>query len=69
MLLSLLALLAMSDVQGLIDRARPGDRVVVPEGVHRGPFVISKPLTLVGEGGGVLDGGGSGTILTVRSAR
>ena len=69
MLLSLLALLAASDVQGLIDRARPGDRVVVPPGVHRGPFLISKPLTLEGQGRAVLDGGGSGTILTVRSAR
>ena len=69
MLLSLLAALLASDVQGLIDRARPGDRVVVPSGVHREHLVISKPLTLDGEGRAVIDGGGSGTIVSVRAAK
>src|SRR6185295_11730865 len=48
--------------QGL-DRAQPGDRVVVRRGVHRGRIVVTRggtpdrPLTLEGEDGAVLDGG------------
>lgn len=68
MLLSLLAVLLASDVQGLIDRARPGARVVVPPGVYREHLVISKPLTLDGGGRAVIDGGGTGTIVSVRAA-
>ena len=58
-------------VQGaptLADRiaaASPGDTIRVPVGVHGGPFIIDRPLTLRGEPGAVLDGGGTGTVLRV----
>ena len=58
----LFAVLAAADVQALIDRARPGDRVTLPPGVHAGPISILKPLTLEGGGRAVIDGGGRGTI-------
>jgi nitrous oxidase accessory protein len=65
----LLAALLAGDVQDLIDRARPGDRILVPAGVHRGNVTITKALTLDGGGRAVLDAGGQGTIVTVRGAR
>jgi nitrous oxidase accessory protein len=64
MLFSLLLMVAGDGVQSLIDRARPGETVVVPAGVHRERLRIDKPLTLDGRGRATIDGGGSGTVLT-----
>ncbi len=44
------------------------DTVRVPAGVHTGPtLVIDKPLTLLGDSGAVLDGGGGHTVVEVRA--
>jgi nitrous oxidase accessory protein len=49
-----------------IAAARAHDTVRVPSGVHTGPtIVIDKPLTLLGDSGAVLDGGGAGTVVEV----
>ncbi len=56
--------LALSEA---IARAAPGDRVLVAAGRHQGPWVIDKPLTLQGEAGAVLDGGGKGNAVTLTS--
>jgi len=48
--------------QATIAMARPGDVVELPPGTWPGPVHIDKPLTLRGRGG-VLDGGGEGTVL------
>lgn len=53
------------DLAELVARAEPGDTIVVPPGTYEGPLVIDKPLTLVGEGRPVIDGGGSGTVVTI----
>lgn len=45
--------------------AAPGERLVVPAGVHEGRIRIDKPLTLAGEPGAIIDGGGEGDVLTV----
>lgn len=45
--------------------AAPGDTVVVTAGRYRGNFELSAAVTLVGEGRPVLDGGGTGSVLTV----
>ena len=45
--------------------AAPGDTVVVAPGYYRGNFELSAAITLVGEGRPVLDGGGTGSVLTV----
>jgi len=47
--------------------ATAGDTVVLERGVHAGPLVIDRPLTLCGEPGAVLDGGGTPTVLTVNA--
>ena len=52
------------DPQGAFAMAEPGDTVVFPEGRWVGNFRIDKSLILLGEGG-VLDGAGKGTVLTV----
>lgn len=38
-----------------------------PAGIYSGPVVITRPITLDGQGTVTLDGGGEGTVLTVRA--
>lgn len=46
--------------------ASPGDEIIVEgPGVYKEHVVVDKPLTLTGEGGPVIDGGGSGTVVTI----
>lgn len=51
-----------------ISQAAPGSRLVVSGGVYKGSLVIDKSLTLIGEGWPVIDGGGSGTVITILAA-
>lgn len=51
--------------QAVIDRAWPGDTVVLEAGRHDGPITIANPITLRGEPGAAVDGGGRGTVLSV----
>ena len=57
-----------SPVQALIDRAAPGDRVLVPAGEYDGDLVIDRPITLIGTGRPLLRGSGHGSVVRVRSA-
>jgi nitrous oxidase accessory protein len=45
--------------------ARPGMTIELLPGTHSGQWVISTSLTLRGQPGAVLDGGGTGTLLTI----
>jgi nitrous oxidase accessory protein len=56
-----------SPLQALVDRARPGDRLVVPAGTYAGDLLIDKPLTLVGAGRPRLVGSGAGSVVRVRA--
>jgi nitrous oxidase accessory protein len=48
--------------------AKPGARVIVKAGVYREPtIVVTKPVTIVGEPGAVLDGEESRQIMTVQA--
>lgn len=55
------------DVERLVAAARPGATVVVPPGVHHVHLVLTKPVTLVGSPGSVLDGGESGDVIRVKA--
>jgi len=48
-------------------RAAPGDTLRLLPGVHRGPLIINKSLTLRGMKGAALIGGGKGSVITVRA--
>ncbi len=48
--------------------ASPGDTLLLRRGVHRGPVILDRKITLRGEPGAILDGGGSGTVLRVEAS-
>lgn len=48
-----------------IASAAPGATIVIPPGVYHEHLRIDRPLTLVGEGKAILDGGGSGDIVEI----
>ncbi len=48
--------------------AADGDVVRVEGGVHAGGLVVDRPLHLIGVGWPVVEGGGRGTVVTVRAA-
>jgi nitrous oxidase accessory protein len=53
------------DLQRSLDAAPRGATVTVTGGVHRGPLTITGPLTVVGIGWPVVDGGGQGSVVTL----
>ncbi len=50
-----------------VNAASAGDTVVVSPGVYREQPVITRPITLLGQPGAVIDGGGQGIVLTIRA--
>jgi nitrous oxidase accessory protein len=52
-------------LQERIDAAAPGDTIRIEAGVHAGPIVINKPLTIVGERGAEIRGAGRGNVVTI----
>lgn len=65
----LLSLEAFADqpLQAWLDTALPGSVLRLPAGTYRGPGIIDKPLTVEGNGKVVIDGGGRGTVLTIKA--
>jgi len=53
------------DLAAAVAQAPAGTTIRVPPGVYTGPIRIDRPLTLVGEGWPVLDGGGEGDVVDV----
>lgn len=62
-----MAAIADQSLQAWIDTALPGTVLRLPAGTYRGPAVVAKPLTLENIGKVVIDGGGAGTILTIKA--
>lgn len=54
-------------LQPWLDAALPGAVIRLPPGTYRGPAVISKPLTLDGQGKVIIDGAGRDTVLTIKA--
>ena len=52
-------------LQAAVDATAPGDVLRLTSGVHRGPVVLDKAVTLAGEPGAVLEGSGKGSVITV----
>lgn len=56
------------DLAGAIAAAEVGSEIRIPAGTYAGPLTIDKPLTLVGDGEVIIDGGGGGDVLTIKAA-
>lgn len=52
-------------LQGQIDAASRGSTLVVPAAVYHGSLVIRGPLTVIGDPGATIDGGGHGSVVTI----
>jgi nitrous oxidase accessory protein len=58
---------AGGELQPRLAAASPGATIVVEPGTYRGPLIVDRPVTLVGQGRPVLDGGGQGDVVVIRS--
>ena len=63
--LGLIANVSAATLQQRIDSASPGQIVRIEAGIHAGPVVINKPLTLIGENGAEIRGNGFGSVVTI----
>jgi nitrous oxidase accessory protein len=52
-------------LQKRIDAAAPNETIRIETGIHAGPIVINKSLTLIGEPGAEIRGNGSGNVVTI----
>jgi len=56
---------AAETLQDRIDRASAGDAIRIEAGVHAGPIMINKSLTLIGEPGAEIRGNGVGNVIAI----
>ncbi|WP_262268345.1 nitrous oxide reductase family maturation protein NosD [Microvirga yunnanensis] len=52
-------------LQEVLDAAADGDVIVLKRGEHRGPIRVTREVTLEGEAGAILNGSGTGSVVTV----
>lgn len=52
-------------LEEVLSLAAPGDHLELRSGVHLGPVTIGTSVSVVGEPGAVIDGGGNGRVVTV----
>ena len=50
---------------GALARARDGDTLMLAPGIHQGPVSIDRTVTVTGQAGTIIDGGGHGRVITV----
>jgi nitrous oxidase accessory protein len=56
------------DLPAALAAAQPGATIVIPPGIYAGPIEVTVPgLTLEGQPGAIIDGGGLGDVFTVRA--
>ncbi len=52
-------------LQDSVDQAKPGDVLRLSKGHFQGPVLISKPLSLIGQAGTVIEGTGQGSVIEI----
>ncbi|MBI4597644.1 MAG: nitrous oxide reductase family maturation protein NosD [Candidatus Omnitrophica bacterium] len=52
-----------------LDAAEDGDTIVVEGGVHAGPVIVQRSVTLIGRHQPVIDGGGAGTVVELAAPK
>jgi nitrous oxidase accessory protein len=57
----------LSPLQERVDRAQPGERIIVDGGVHEGDLIIDRPVILSGRNRPLLRGSGRGSVVRVRA--
>ncbi|MCC7022090.1 MAG: nitrous oxide reductase family maturation protein NosD, partial [Thermomicrobiales bacterium] len=57
----------VTSLEAALATATPGATIEVRGGVYPGGLVIERPVQLIGIGQPVIDGGGEGTIVTIRN--
>lgn len=56
---------SVETLPAVLAKATPGDTVELAPGVYPGPLAITRPLTIKGQAGVVIDGGGKGRVIEV----
>lgn len=59
---------SFSSISEAVSHAEDGETVTVRGGVHSGPLLIDKSIVLDGIGWPVIEGGGTGTVISVQAA-
>ncbi len=54
-------------LQHIIDSAEPGSELLLTPGIYAGNLLIDKPISLLGQEGAIVDGGGQGDAIRVRA--
>lgn len=55
-------------LQSWIDATPDGATLTIPPGTYAGPVVIARPMIVEGSGKVIVDGGGKGTVLSIRAS-
>ncbi len=60
-------IMVSENLQGAIDRADAGDRLLLSAGIYSGPILLSRPVKIIGGPGVIVRGSGKGNVITVKS--
>ncbi|MBI3317179.1 MAG: nitrous oxide reductase family maturation protein NosD [Candidatus Omnitrophica bacterium] len=58
---------AYATIAAALEKAAEGDTILVTKGLYAGPLMITKSVRLEGQGEPVIDGGGKGTVVTIKA--
>ena len=53
------------NIKSAVATAQPGQTIIVEPGIYRERLTINKPLTLRGQEGAIIDGGGQENIILI----